>query len=346
MQIRIPEQYSNYKGEVEFIIKDRNGQVIEHRVYPNIVKIHAKEMLAHRLPHTKIWDPTGGTGSGAWVASNIDPNSDMAAKYILLGASFDENGAALDTNDTRYYTLDNVTNGYIPVALGPGAEFEGGLINAVPLSEPDRPLKRVERVYFEPTYQPAGTPLLQDDVRAINNRVVFETTLLKDEYNGFGLTSSDYFTITEVALAGGIELDSIGACECDPKSLFLEGNSGVAIPATATGSSTIILDTAATGLLDLINEGDQVKIVDLNDTGDATNSVDQTTPYYLVISKSASGSDITLDRAPSDSDGNYVTGSIGVFRSSLRIFSHRILSSPVKKSNDVEVTIRWSIIMN
>ena len=94
----------------------------------------------------------------------------------------------------------------------------------------------------------------------MNNVVVMETTLEKEEYNGFGLTSSDFFTVTEVALAGGKELDSVGACECTPSELFLEGKSdGTAITVNATGTSTVSIDAADIAYINTIKEGDQVK---------------------------------------------------------------------------------------
>lgn len=331
-------------GEIEIIIKDRNGRVLEHNRTHNIVKIGAKEILAHRLPYEKVWDPNATSGAGAWVSSGLDA-SDYAPKYILFGASFDENGAALDTTDPRYYTTDPITGLTIPITLGVGAEYEGGLINAIPISEPGRPLKKVESIYFQPTYQPAGTPLMQNDVRAMNNIVVFETTLTKDEYNGFGMTDTDYFTITEVALAGGKELDTVGACECDPKEIFLEGRAdGTAITATASGTSTISISSVDSAYVDVVKEGDQIKIVNAGDT--ATGSLAQINDHYLVTSKLVGGSDIGLDRTPVDVNGTAITGSIGIFRDSLRLFSHRILKIPFKKSSDFMIVVRWSIIMN
>lgn len=334
----------SYKGEVEIIIKDRHGRVIDSHREPNLIKIFAKEILAHRLPYSKVWDPTGGTGTGAWVAHDIDLE-EFAAKYIVFGASFDAEGNPLDTADTRFYTPDQVTGGYIPNTLGVGAEYDGGLINAIPIAEPYRPLKRIERVYFEPSYQPAGTPLLQDDVRAINNIVVLETTLQKDEYNGFGLTANEYFTITEVALVGAAEIDSVGACDCDPRDIFLTGNNGVALLASANGTSTISLDPSVT-LVDLIKEGDQVKIVKADTTAAADEVLNQLNPYYLVVNKAIGGKDITLDRTPVDSSNNPIVGDVGVLRDGFRLFSHRILKSPIKKSGDFEVVVRWRIILN
>lgn len=333
------------KGEVEIIIKDIHGRVLQHIRNENIVKIGAKEILAHRLPYEKIWDPNASSGAGDWVASGLNA-ADYAPKYILFGASFDPTtGAALDTMDPRYYMIDPITGLTVPITLGAGAEYEGGLINAVPISEPGRPLKRVEQIFFQPTYQPAGTPLMQNDVRAMNNIVVLETTLTKDEYNGFGMTDTDYFTITEIALAGGKELGVVGQCECDPKSIFLEGRSdGTAITANATGTSTISIDPADLAYVDVIGAGDQIKIVGVGDT--VNGDLPQINDHYLVISKLVGGSDIGLDRTPVDANGSVITGPIGIFRDSLRIFSHRILKTPFKKSADFMIVVRWSIILN
>lgn len=338
----------SYDGEIELIFKStKTGKVLKQVREHNLVKIFAKEILSHRLHHTKIWDPNAGTGGGAWVANSIDPDEDFAAKYILFGASFDDGGAPLDTADPRYYTQDIVTGAFIPITLGVGAEFDGGLINAVPIAEPERPLKKVERIFFESSYQPAGTPLLQDDVRAMNNIVVLETTLRKEEYNGFGLTSSDFFTIAEVALAGGKELDSVGNCECAPKDIFLEGRTdGTSISVTANGTSTVTISPADAAFVDVISEGDQIKLVDANETAQDSSSLDLITPHFLVISKAVGGSDIVLDRDVVDSTGALITGTIGVFKDTLRIFSHRVLKVPFKKSTDFEVVVRWRIILN
>lgn len=337
----------SYDGEVEIIVKDVSGRIIDRQRHKNIVKIFAKEMLAYRLPFSKVWDPNGGTGEGAWVASGIDPLEEFAAKYIFFGASFDDNGVPLDTVDSRYYTVDTVSGGTVPIRLGTGAEYDGGLINPVPLSEPDRPVKKIERVFFEPSYQPAGTPLLQDDVRAINNILVLETTLRKDEYNGFGLTSSDFFTIAEVALGGGKEVDFVGACDCTPRHLLMDGRAdGTAITVNLTGTSTITIDPADIAYVDTIKEGDQIKLLAEDAEASDADPFNQVTPYYLVVSKAVGGSDITLDRTPVDADNVALTGAAGAFRSTMRIFSHRILKQPVKKSEDFEIVVRWRIIFN
>lgn len=344
--IRTPKGVEKrYNGEIEFIIKDRNGRIIEQIRQPNIVKIFAKEILAHRLPYSKVWDINANSGAGGWVTHNIDLD-EFAAKYIVFGASFDENGNPLSTSDTKFYIEDSVISGFIPISLGVGAEYDGGLINAIPISEPTRPLKKIERIFYESSYQPSGTPLLQNDVRAINNVVVLETTLRKEEYNGLGITSGDFFTLTEVALVGAQELDSVGACECNPRDIFLTGSSdGDALLASASGTATISLDPSETEV-DLIKEGDQIKIVESGSTAAADSVINQLNPYYLVISKAVGGRDITLDRVPVDEDNNVITGEIGVLRDGFKIFSHRILKSPVKKSEDFEIVVRWRIIMN
>lgn len=335
------------RGEIEFIIKDKHGRLIAKHVEHNIVKIFAKEILAHRMPFSKVWDPTAGTGSGAWVDSGIDPFEEFAPKYILLGASFDENHVALDANDSRYYTQDPVTGQFVPNLLGPGAEFEGELINAIPLAEPFRPIKRIEKIDFLPTYQPSGTPLLQADVRAINNIVTLETTLTLDQYNGFGSSAGDFFTITEVALAGGKLIDLTNACNLTPRDCFLDGRTSDGAPLTvlAAGTDVISIDGSETDV-DLIKVGDQIKLVAAGGSVDAPEALDQTNPFYLVMAKAEGGRDITLDRTPVDSSNVPLVGTFGVFRDTLRIFSHRILSSPVKKSDNFEITIRWKIIFN
>jgi hypothetical protein len=114
--------------------------------------------------------------------------------------------------------------------------------------------------------------------------------------------------------------------------------------ATATGTATITLGSV--GDLDVIKEGDQVKIVAQDSTAADDSILDQLNPYYLVINKALGGSDITLDRTPVTSAGVALTGDIGVFRDGFRIFSHRILSTPVKKSEDFEIVVRWRIILN
>jgi hypothetical protein len=333
-----------YKGEIEFEVRDVNGNVINRHRENNIVKIFAKEILSHRLPYSKVWDPTANTGSGGWIAHSIDID-EYAAKYIVFGASFDESGIPLDFADTDFYVTDNTIGGYITKTLGSGAEFDGGLIKPIPIAEPTRPLKRIERIYYESSYQPAGTPLLQDDVRCINNVVVFETTLTKDEYNGFGTTANDYFTLTEVALVGARELDSVGDCECDPRDIFLTGRStGGAFEASANGTATVNLALSEMEV-DAIQEGDQVKIVQADTTASDDAILNQLNPFYLVLDKSIGGRDITLDRVPVDQNNNPIIGNIGLLRDGFRIFSHRILSVPVKKSESFVIIVRWRIIL-
>lgn len=348
----------SFAGELEFLSRDKWGNLTPLRRERNIVKIFAKETLAHRIPSSNVWDPNANGGTGGWVAHNLSLE-DWAPRYICFGASFDSSGVPLDTSDPRYYTFDEVSGGYTPVSLGIGAEYDGGLINAIPISSPNIPLKRVERIFFESSYQPAGSPLLEADVRAINNVLVLETTLRKTEYNGFGVSSSDYFTITEVALVGAPEIPpEQGICECDPRILFLQGVVGssqdsTALDATTSGTSTISLTTIDPTLVDLIREGDQIKIVprgvgrEENTTGGVyRDPLNQVTPYYLVTSKATGGRDLVLDRTPVDALSNPLTGTIGIFRDTFKIFSHRILKTPIKKSGDFEIVVRWRLIMN
>lgn len=335
---------NTYKGEIEFIIRDKHGRTIDTIYQPNIIKIFAKEILAHRLPYSKVWDTNANGGAGAWITHDIDID-EFAAKYIVFGASFGDDGYPLDSADSRFYIPDAITGGNIPITLGVGAEYDGGLINPIPIAEPTRPLKRVERIYFESSYQPSGTPLLQDDIRAINNIVVFETTLLKSEYNGFGITAGDFFTITEVALVGAAEIGSVGSCECSPREIFLTGENGTSLPATASGTTTVSLDPSVMNL-NLIKEGDQIKIVARDTTASGDDILDQLNPYYLVINKVPGGHDIVVDRVPVDSDNIPLNGQIGILRDGFRIFSHRVLKTPVKKSEDFEIVVRWRIILN
>lgn len=358
--LTIPESYgirrtahgyvTAVEGEVEIEIRDLRGNIVERHRQHNQVKIFAKEILSHRLPSSVVWDPNAGTGTGDWVTHDLELD-DWAPKYICFGASFDDSGVPLDRADTRYYTPDPVSGGFVPKTLGVGAEYGGGLINAIPISAPHIPIKRVERIFFESSYQPAGSPLVDSDVRAVNNVVVLETTLRKDEYNGFGITTSDFFTLTEVALVAGKRLPpEQGLCECDPRTLFLEGNvDETALDAITSGTASISLDPGVSpDLVASIVEGDQVKIVrrGSNRQGELIDELGQVSPYYLVINKATGGRDMVLDRTPVDADGVPLAGDVGVFRDGFRIFSHRILKVPVKKSSDYELTVRWRLIFN
>lgn len=350
--LTVKEEYRNYRGEIEIIIRDKYGRVVNVLREKNLVKIFAKEMLAHRLPYSKIWDPDANSGSGGWISSGIDADEEFAAKYILLGASFDPvTKQPLDTQDSRYYLEDSATNSYIPIRPNVGADNGGDLINPIPITSPDRPLKKIEKVSFIPTYQPQDTPLLDETVRAINNVVMLETTLRLSEYNGFATSNTDFFTITEIALAGGKAFETPSTCDCVPKILFLEGLGGVnniPIPCQANGTSTISIDSdVPADDVNRIKEGDQIFLV--ADGTDSYETLGQVQPYYLVTSKSIGGRDITLDRTPQITSGTEqvaLTGSVGIYRSTLRLFSQRILSVPFKKSIDFEINIRWLIYFN
>jgi len=353
-KITVSESFKQYRGEVEIEIRDRHGNLISRHREHNLIKIFAKEMLSHRLPYSKVWDPTASSGTGGWVDSGIDALEEFAAKYILFGASFDSDKASstygypLSSTDTRYYTIDPVTG--TPVAKTPdvGADHGGDLINPIPISDPDRPLKKIERAYFEPSYQPPESPLLSSDVRAVNNVLVLETTLESGEYNGFGVTSGDFFAITEVALAGGAILpDTSTPCDCVPSLLFLEGVGGLndkQIIAVANGSQTITIDpTVDASDVNRIKEGDQIYIVGRSGSAEEYDPIEQSNPYYLALTKAVGGRDIVLDRTPVTSAGAPLTGPIGIYRTTLRLFSQRILSVPFKKSSDFQIICRWRI---
>jgi hypothetical protein len=117
------------------------------------------------------------------------------------------------------------------------------------------------------------------------------------------------------------------------------------MPATATGGDVVSLDNLSD--VEIIREGDQIKIVSAEETSDGTyGDLDQITPFYLVLAKSSTGKELQLDRVPADRDQNPIVGNVGVFRDTLRLFSHRILKSPVKKSGDFEILVRWRIILS
>lgn len=342
MQIHDKMPTKDVAGYVHIIVRDaKTKEVIWENIDQNIIKVFAKESFSHSIVPANIWDPLGSS----WVPTGLDLEL-YRPRYIMFGASFDNNNNnAISGIDTRYYQPDSINGGFTPIQLTPGATNNGGLINAVPIASPDRPLKRVEKVYFEPSYQPAGSPLLYDDVRAINNVVVFQTTLQAGEYNGLTTTSGDFLTLTEVALVAAPEQPLVGACECDPKTIFLSGDtSGFAFDAIAASGSTITLAPTVVNVND-IREGDQIKIVAAGSAPDGANVLNQVNPYYLVVNKATGGHDITLDRTPVDANNVPLTGNIGVLRDTFRMFSHRILSSPVKKSQDFEIDIRWLITL-
>lgn len=353
----IKDRTEQPKGELEFIIKDRHGKVIDSWVEQNLVKIFAKEILSYRASPAEIWDPSASSGEGAWVDSGIDPLAEFIPRYILLGGAFDDDGTPLGKTDDRYYIDDPSTGERVARVPNVGADNQGGLINGIPISEPTRPLKRLENAFFEPTYQPTDSPLISSDVRAIGNILVVETTLKKEEYNQLG--ASNTIDITEVALAAAPQVDALGACECLPRHLFLEGVGGsndTQLPATADGTSSITLkDSVASEDVDRIGEGDQLFVVAPVNTGgtgsggseaatEEYGSLDQPNQFYLVTAKT--NRSITLDRTIVDSDGNAIIGDIGVYRSPLRLFSQRILSAPISKNEEIEIVIRWRIIFN
>jgi len=332
----------DYCGEIEIEIRDRRGNIVRVQ-QENLIKIFAKEILAHRVAASMKWDPIilNNDGSrGAWVQSGVDPMEDYSLKYMVFGASFDQNGQPLDVHDPRFYQQDPMTGQYRPITLSPGAQYGGGLINAIPINEQcGRPLKYIESFKFEPTYQPAGTPYLHDDVRGINNILVVETTLRVDEYNGLTNLPCEYFTLTEVALVGAKYVGRVTECNIDPHDVFIEG------PYQATvKSGTNVVKLLNVEEMSTINTGDQIRIVG---AGSSEQGQDQINPYYLVIDRSClDGSELILDRVPKNRNNEAIFGNVLVYRDTFKIFAHRILQVPVKKSADFEIIVRWKIIFS
>ena len=189
----------------------------------------------------------------------------------------------------------------------------------------------------------------------MNNIVTLETTLQLNEYNGFGTSPSDYFVITEVALAGGYKFGAIGPpCGETPDQLFLQGStssgsaggsfSAAPIQCIGNGTDTISINPSEIDTSTIV-QGDQIKIVGPNDTR-SQESINQVSPFYLVITKATGGRDITLDRTPVDINNNPIIGPIGVYRSTLRLFSQRVLSVPFSKTSDFQITCQWQIVYN
>ncbi len=423
----LSDSFKTLRGEIEILTKDVNGNVISSFRQPNLIKASAKEILA-KMVTNRIWN-------GVQWEDN-DTNEEFELKYFLFGASFDENYAALGSSDPRFYTVNQLTNAITPIQLSPGGDY---LINPIPLRESENlPLKRIESMTWEASYQPSDTPYLNSDVRPMNNVLVLGTTIKPFEYNG--LDSNGYFTITEIALASGKEIDSDAASEltgssrtiaqCLPEHVFLEGvgessinqvigsisgntfsiDPSVADPdsikigdkvlivqrsinaeitAPSSGNVISILPADAANLLSYIGGSvpvdgapaavdvggalNLIKITAINTgTGEVTfvkqttlgqdelgglavsisdsifvenyNLLDQTNPWYLVMSKQVGGRDVVLDRTPKDSDNVEVSGPAGIYRSTNRLFAHRILNAPVTKSSVYELEIKWRII--
>ena len=132
--------------------------------------------------------------------------------------------------------------------------------------------------------------------------------------------------------------------------LFLTGDaSGNPLRTIFNGTSTISLDPSVVDP-DVIKEGDQIQIQSFSSDKSSPDFINQVNPFYLVISKSPGGRDIVLDRTPTTSDTNVLVpgtdGIIGIYRDGFKMFSHRVLTTPIKKSSDFVIVVRWSIIMN
>ena len=79
-------------GEIEFIIKDRNGNILDVVKDRNIVKIFAKEILAHRVGYSKVWDPDAGTDgiglTAILILMRISPSSTSCLVHLLMLMGF------------------------------------------------------------------------------------------------------------------------------------------------------------------------------------------------------------------------------------------------------------------
>ena len=334
----------NTSGEIELLFKNKHGQIVDKKVFHNIIKIYMKDHIAHTLPYPYVWDPTGGTGSGDWVTNDV--NRDLFfPKYIIIGAAYDTStanyGAPLNTNDTDYYKTDPISGQKVPITLYSGDTYNG-LIKAIPINVSNNiPLKRIENISFDATYQPPGTPYLRSDVRAMYNIVSFKTTLTTSEYNGFG-GSYTSFDICELALVSGPAFDSsVSDCDCDPHTLFMMGDGGnydtgasAVSPidiSIVEGSNIITLANASNA--NYIYEGDQIKLI-------STHSM--ISEYYLVMNKS--GATLTLDRVPKDdTNTNLPSGNYTMWVDRFRMLAHSILPQPFSKTSALEVDITWKI---
>jgi hypothetical protein len=136
-------------------------------------------------------------------------------------------------------------------------------------------------------------------------------------------------------------------CNCPPRDIFLLGHTdGLPLQANiAVAGSTVSLTETTGEYINYIKVGDTIKIVASDSTAAENNELDQLNPFYLVMSKVNGGVDITVDRTIRTANNTPITGAVGVFKDEFRMFSHRILQTPVKKSSDFEVIVRWSINM-
>ena len=126
-------------GYVHITVKNVvTGEIVSDTIDKNIIKIFAKESISHSIVPQNLWDPIGT----AWVPHALDLEL-YRPRYIVFGAAFDENQQPVSGVDNRYYEPDTISGGFRAITLTPGATFGGGLINAVPIASPDRPLKRV-----------------------------------------------------------------------------------------------------------------------------------------------------------------------------------------------------------
>lgn len=321
---------TNTHGTIQIITKNKHGQTIKTHTQTNTLKTHLKETLTHQIQPNNLWNPNANNGTGAWQP-NTTKLDRTTPRYIILGASYDTNGNPIQ-NDPRYYTTNN-QNQTTPIKITPGNTHPNLLINPIPINTPNRPLKKIQNIYLTNTYQPAGTPTLQTDTQALNTTITFETTLQTEEYNGITGIGQDHFTITEIGIATGPEEYTTNpteaVCEKLPHELFQNTYN-----VNLTGTATVVIDTTTDTTT--LHQGDQVQITDPTGTTQLNN-------YYLIIHKTPGGHDITLDRIPTDTNGNPITGATTLIQNNMQIIAHRILTYPQTKNINTELTIRWSL---
>jgi succinyl-CoA synthetase beta subunit len=169
------------------------------------------------------------------------------------------------------------------------------------------------------------------------NRILVEacTNISQELYLGAVVDRSSSRIVFMASREGGVEIEKV-AVET-PEKILKAPIDPIMGPHSSQGRKLA---------LDLGLEGDQIKIVASGSTAEADLILDQLNPYYLVVNKALGGRDLTLDRTPVDADNVALTGDIGILRDGFRIFSHRILKTPVKKSEDFEIVVRWRIILN
>lgn len=279
----------------------------------NIIKVAAKEVMAINLAPPRVWDPN----EQEWVDNSL--SDDMSVRYMWFG-----------TGSTSM--------------LSSSFNYDGSLQEPILISTLT-PLKRIESVYLNNSYQPSGNPYNHDDVRAILNEIVFETVMKADEYNELPDTSGSDVILAEAGLVAARELPVDDDCGCAPDILFLgTENDGTAIPITFSGSEVVTINVSSSKHT-TIKAGDQIKIVASGTLKtDMHDVIEQHNPYYTVVEKLTNGRDLLLDRIPRNADNDILTGSAGIFRVGHRLICYKKI--PVfRKSFPLEITFSWAFLI-